>query len=642
MKQNETAPGKAEADAEHIVRSLQGTYPRKADIALQELFQNTSDAHGINREKEIIPEGRVVDAKMEILPDENAIEFTDKGAGGMSENDMSTVVRVGDSTKRESGSGGGSFGLGLWMLTHLAEEGSGIYIESKYEETGKTNAIALFNDTNRVLPESPSEVRKKAGVSNIKSTSPIQWNVGGTLIRVEDVSDYVIEQLCDWEEVEEHLTTKFPFIDSMKNLNFDYVIDGDVKELNTPSMDEVVKSAEREEESISVQSGDIENNIDEFVVFNAGTEKPWGDFVPLMKSRPHFDEPYLVVDTYTPSEASSIVNRKERLGAYAIIDTICDEDNAEEIAHNQVAFKPYRTRMKDICQEEHKKIVEENPQEFIEIDETEMKVEAESSIEDMTSDIYNVVDDPETAGIKYRKRAEVSVSPNHESDNIAGEVTIEKSETYNGRLKIRVDFEGHRQEGDKEKVIEDARMVNIEEDEDETSFDVCWEVDEDGSYYFDCKITDVRAGKVIDNSGAIVGVNKDVTSSNQRQAGATLNAPADGEVNKEVEESEVDELLDLGEIEVKDVVFLYSEETTNNNSPWLKNLEEEGKHKYELRLPITWEKLQDTLTLQEKDREEEQRRLIESKVKELTFMRLYKYTEGSMSRLDTLSDNYLG
>ena len=636
MEQKNTAPGKAEADGEHLVRSLQGTYPRKADIALQELFQNTGDAHGQNVEDGVIPEDRVVNAKMKIYPQDNAIEFTDKGAGGMSEDALNLVAKVGGSTKRSSGSGGGSFGLGLWMLTHLAEEGSGIYIESKYEVTGTTKSIALFNDTNRVLPDNPSQVRKDAGISNINSTTPSQWSVGGTLVRVEDVPDYVIEQLCEWEEVKEHLLSKFPFIDSLTNLNFDYIIGGEEQDIETPEIDVVIDNIKRDIENISVQDGDIENDIDNFIVFEAGTEKPWGDFVPLMKTRPGFEEPYLVVDEYKPSESSSIVNRNECLGAIAIIDTICDKDNAEEIAHNKVSFKPYRTDMKNICQEEHLKIVNENPEKYIELGEKDMMEKASSGIGDMTDTIYGEVDNPEDAGLEYKKKAEVSMSPCHEKDGVVGEVIIEKTQKFNSeKMKIRVNFEGYKQEGDRETVIEDARMFTIDENEDETSVEVCWDIEEEGSYYVECEAIDVRAGKIVDDSGMIVGVDKDVTSSNQRQAGATVSSTTTEEVEPETTSSEY---LDLESIEVEEVVMTYSEE---KDKPSLDPVGDEGEFKYELKVPINWPKLQDTLTLQKKDRKEEQSRLIENKVQSLVFMRLIRYTDGDMGWFDSMSEDMM-
>jgi hypothetical protein len=248
----------------------------------------------------------------------------------------------------------------------------------------------------------------------------------------------------------------------------------------------------------------------------------------------------------------------------------------------------------------------------------------------MTDRLYQRTDDPELAGLKYRKRADINMSRS-EGDNIGAVVEVSKEDSFSGgELRIRIDFEVNRMEGD-ETVAEDAQIVELENGQNEVSFEKSWDIESEGAYFIRSEITDMKADKKIGSSGVLCGVNKDVTSSNQREAGATPNTAATTTESRE-NPIEDNELIDMNDIEVREVTLSYPDEPEN---PRMTELEG-GEHVYRLIVPLTWERLQDTLTLREEDRLEEQRRLIRKQVMQLTFLRVYRRTEGNTSLLDSM------
>lgn len=623
----------AETDSEKMASNLEGNYDKNWKIPPMELIQNLIDIHGEHAAMGLIDSEREITGRIEIISEDNAIRYTDKGVGGMRKEIMEKIVRkLGSSTKNESGTGGGSFGVGLFMTARICKEGAdGLYIESVYEEAEKSHSTFIHKSIDVEDVEEPSELKEAVGIDGEVGVETSDWDEGGSVLYIDNVEDHIIEALSDREKVEEMILSKYPFVGGIENLEIEYVIDGESEVIETPSVDDIVGEVVLREKDISVPSEDVENSIDEFVIFEVedGEEKPWGKDIPIMKSHPDSGEPYMVIDYYSPTEANSITAKEKMMGAYIVVDTICDEDNVEDMAHSSLTgVDMYKTDIKDICQRKQKEIVEENPMDYIEINQDEMVEEAMVGLGQMKDKVYEVVDDPESAGIKYEKRAEISMRLSEE--DLSGEVIIERGENINGNVKLRVDYEVCRQEGD-ETVVSKSEMRTLEENEDKISYEKDWDVEEEGSYMVEIDLIDVRARKKIDRSGGLFGVGKDVSSSNQRSAGAT--PTKEGAVADKYESN--DNVIDLEDVEIRDVLIQYPDSDSGNSSPELTRVSDDDMV-YDFYVPLDWDKLKRTLTLKKSDRLEEQKKIIEEKVKGLALLRVASNTDGDVSWFDSV------
>lgn len=549
MKEVETE--EAETKNDKILEEFGQNYENKWQIVVQEPLQNSADGQGENIIKGVIPEDRVVNAEMRIYPDENAVEYTDKGVGGMKPEVLGDVVtKIADSTKDESGSGGGSFGIGLWMMT-LVTDGGRMYIESSHEGENESSATILYPDGERLKTEGknkygePEEIINKANI-NINKEVPREWEEGGTLLRLENISDSVMEVLCDYEKVEEEIQDNFPTLG--ENFNFSWHIDGEENVYNPPMWDDIIDEVVRKEENVNIKREKDGCVIDEIVFFKVDGEVPWGGNIPLMKTRSFFENPYLIVDDYIPQDASSITSPNGAVSAFAVVDTACDEYNLEDSTHNEITFDYSRTGMGDIASEVHRQVIINNVSERS-ISEGDAKNAAMNGIKEVSNLMREETDGDmeEVYGVSYDPEGSLDISPIRDKETVCIEVeskikenAINPSDEYTIYLEVT-----HQETGD---IIGSKSLEGIEL-ENCYSKTIEWHTDREGSFLIQGKLIDEDIGKICDENGTMLGLNKNTLPEKHREGGG---AETQARQNQEV----VDENISMESMNIKNVNYV--------------------------------------------------------------------------------------
>jgi hypothetical protein len=487
MQKKNTQNGKCDTDK--ILRDVASSYQDNWKIMIREPVQNSSDAQGENTVEEIIPEDRKVQVVFDVDTEENSVEYIDKGVGGMSEEVLGEVVtELGGTTKEDTGSGG-NFGLGLWATAYLCqkgENGGGMYIESKYEETGKTLSTVLLPEGDCVELEdnsfygTPSEVMSRTGVS-VNNTRPSNWDEGGTLMRLEGVKDKYMDVLSNWDEVKSELVKKFSLLSEQFEIK--YIIDGEEHIFSPPTWDEFMGDVLRVEEDLDVDYRE-ELSVDKLVFFEVNSQagKPWGSGIPLVKTRPHFDNPAMTIKNLHVPGASSVTSKEGNIGAYAIVDSICDEHNKEGLDHDSINIEKFSNKIDvgDIARDVHENNVN---LEKDSISEEDMIDACKSGLGDVALHMNDISEDGvEEFGVDYEPQGRVRVS---ESEGSV-EITVENSEdiilSNEYTLEIEVQEWGSGRVTDTHTInisTEDEEQKNLEVDINETPSRVSVELVED-------------------------------------------------------------------------------------------------------------------------------------------------------------------
>lgn len=454
----------ADANMEQLIKNFVNSYESEWRIGVVEPLQNSGDAQGHNIEEGNIPEDREVEAEFKVNTEENTIEYRDKGAGGMPEKVLGDIVTsLGDSTKQEAGSGGGQFGIGLWVTTGLCNDNGKMYIESKYEETGNSHASVLY-PTGQCLQigvekhGKPDEVLKRTEIQ-IESERPESWDVGGTMMRIENIDGNYIEKLGDWKEVKKELKRKFSLLSDQFNIK--WTIDGEVHKFSPTPWEEFKGDVVRRETDINVEREKEGIKIDEIVFFEVDCDEgvPWGSKIPLVKSRPHFDNPYMIVKKYGTPKASSVTGQDSSLAAYAVIDTICDDYDKERVNHDDIQITKFSDKVSigDIAREVHMNnlnVVEDS------ISNKELKNACKEGIGEIVDKAHQVSEEgniEEEFEIDYTTDSKINV----ECEGSTVEIEIENKEDILDKSEFNVNIVVEKW-GSWETVEEKQKEINVE------------------------------------------------------------------------------------------------------------------------------------------------------------------------------------
>lgn len=512
----------AGADKEKIIKDFLSAYDDNWVVGLREPLQNSGDAQGRNILRGVIPEDRVVEAVFKVNTKDNSIEYYDKGAGGMREEVLGSIVTsLGDSTKEEAGSGGGKFGIGMWVTTGLCEKGGKMYIESKYEKTGKTFSSVLLpsgrcikvgeGKDSEVKYGSPSEVKDIAGIS-VDSEPPEKWDVGGTLLRIENVEERYMESLSDWDKVEEELRRKFALLSEQFNIKF--IIDGEEHEFEVAEWDEFMGDIIRREEDLNVQHK--EGKIDELVFFEMESdEAPWGSNIPLVKTRPYFDKPFMIIRDFRTYNAPSVISKGGSVGAFAIIDSLCDEHDYENLDHDGLSITKFSDKVEigSIATEVHRENV--NVKEDS-ISEEEMLNSCKSGLGEIANHMKNVTEgNIDKFGVEYEPSGVIN---NIEEENKKIRVEVGESDDIIKSENFIIEFSIEKWGNNKE-VFSKKKNIKLDEDSKEVVLDVN---DFTGSYRVVCTLKDKETNKVADKDSTAFGVENLSKSGVHRKGGGVV------------------------------------------------------------------------------------------------------------------------
>lgn len=345
MKED-TFTTEADSRNDRILNAFTGAYDEDWHIFVQEGPQNVADARGTHIANGVIPESREITTSITVDTENNRVTIEDNVGGmvpEMIDNVVTTIAETDDVKELEES--GGSFGLGIWMMATKTDEDAGqLYVETRHESEDSAVATVLYPTGEHYVDGhgkpygAPKTVRERANVT-VDGNSPADREQGGTLFVAENVDEEVINYLSDWEQVEERLRYKFPTLTGPEKMNLTWEIDGETHEYDAPQMDDLMGEVIERHEGLDITKGDDGAVIDELVFFKTKQATPWEN-IPLMKTQPHTGRPYLVVDDYKALRAGVITSSDGGIAAYARVDTVCDQYEWEDPAHEGVQFDP--------------------------------------------------------------------------------------------------------------------------------------------------------------------------------------------------------------------------------------------------------------------------------------------------------------
>jgi hypothetical protein len=516
----ETSSQEAGSNNSAILEMFMGEYDIDEWKALvREPIQNSGDAHGSNKNDGIItPKDRDVDMKFEVDTEKNQIEIVDN-AGGMTEDTLGQIVtKIAETTKDEVGSGAGHFGIGLWLVAYLCESGGngGLYIETKYEETGNSLATVLYPDGDTIEMEDngemfgePDEVKEQVELS-LKNTPPSQWSdEGGTILRLDEVKDEHMEELSDWDKVQEEMEEKFCLLSD--KFNIEYVIDGESHEFDTIPWDEFKGEVVKEVENIPVKGEKFTGYVDKLVFFRLGDADrvPWGSNIPLVKTRAGFENPHMIIRNFSVPGAPSVTSEDSEFGAYAVVDTLCDEDNKEKINHASFKIDRFGDKVEigEIVKEFHDdrmNIVEDS------IPEEEIIESCKEGMVQLSKEMKKASEggDISSFGVDYDPDGNISIDI--KEDEVISRIE-RRNEFTDPEVVVRIEEKNW---GDKEVISNEEIEINLDEEN-----KVSHNLEENDSVLLDVTVEEKESGKEISSNSTGINVEKLGESGIHRKGG---------------------------------------------------------------------------------------------------------------------------
>lgn len=511
--------GDADTNNSRLLNTLDTTYEALWHIFPQEPPQNVADAHGQRMASGLIPESRTVTTRFFVDTDENSVTVTDN-VGGMTPDTIHEVVTtIGETSDgKKDGNSGGSFGLGLWMMAAQTDtDNGGLYIESRHESGDDAVATVLFPTGEHYVADDgtpyadPDTVRAETGVTVDRDT-PAEWDHGGTLFVAEQVNPGIIKELGDWPTVQERLQYKFPTLTGPENVRLTYTIDGTEHEYDAPRMDEIKGDVVEHHTDLEISKRDVPDDatIDELVFFNSENGTPW-DGIPLLKTQPHTNRPYLVVDDYKPEDASLINNSGGFISAYARVDTACDVHNLEDGAHEGVQFNlSNHTNIADKATGIHREIIKNEIQKYSppEHEFSEVANEAASELRRVMADVAD--GDLSLFGLDAPD-ATLTITP-ADADGLTVDVKVAVDpDAALPRTEYDVEVEGTNQSTD---AVTETETVTVEAAPGEAPVTTVTLPDNgDGAYFVTGTLREKGVPDEIDTSGNLVGVGREIQPS---------------------------------------------------------------------------------------------------------------------------------
>lgn len=456
-----TNPTDAETDRSRVLELFVRSYCEVWRALIREVLQNSGDAQGQNVDDGVIPEDREVNVVFNVNTDNNNVEVSDNAGGMLKEVLSKIVVSLAGTTKEDVGSGGGQFGIGLWILAYLCdEEDGGLYIETKHEETGDCVAAVLYPDGKCMELENGSrfgdpEVVQEQVNLDIESTTPREWEEGGTFLKLDNVKDEHMEKLSNMEMAEEEMYDKFAILSDQ--FNVEYNVDDKTYEFDPTTWDDFKGEVIRTEEgTLEVSGEDCDGVIDKLVFFEVESDEgvPWGNNIPLVKTRPGFDNPHMIVRDFNVPGASSVVSEDGGLAAYAVVDSLADDYEKIDHASFDIIRLGDKVDIGEVAKEVHMNQI--NVREDC-ISEEEIIESCENGVVKISESMKNTSGDVTNFGVDYKPHGKIEIE---ECDDFLT-IRIEKKDQFTSPESV-VEIEEMKW-GNNETVNRKKMEVNLEE-----------------------------------------------------------------------------------------------------------------------------------------------------------------------------------
>lgn len=319
-------------ERKNTLQRIRQDYDEPAKGTVREAVQNGVDAWGRNMDRGILPAESHLEIIFQIDTEQKTFTYIDN-AGGMTEEVLRNNL-VGIDTPdedKEAGLGAGAYGRGFYVIAMCGEGLT--YVETRQDD--EHNAMTVSNDGKYSDPTLPENPRLPSGQQ-------------GTHIFVDDVVEYDLDFLGDWEQVQRMFVQNFSFLLNRDDVTVQYIIDGEKHEPVAPDLEEYLENGQlmyrRELPDFSAE-GDTYRVRDLYVIRTDVMEEepPW-EGVAMLKGNKYLDKPFMTIKTYKPNGIPSIKSPPEMIG-WCDATELCPD--LENNAHTSFRGHESKTGIKD-------------------------------------------------------------------------------------------------------------------------------------------------------------------------------------------------------------------------------------------------------------------------------------------------------
>ena len=319
-------------ERKNTLQRIRQDYDEPPKGTVREAVQNGVDAWGRNMDRGILSADTQLKVVFQVDTERKTFTYTDN-AGGMNEEVLRNNL-VGIDTPdedKEAGLGAGAYGRGFYVIAMC---GNGLtYVET--QQSDEHNAMTVSNGGKYSDPATPGNSRLPSGHQ-------------GTHIFVDDVIEYDLDFLGDWEQVQEMFVQNFSFLLNRDDVTVQYTIDGEKHEPVAPDLEKYLENGQlmyrRELPEFKAQ-GDTCRVRDFYVIRTDMMEEepPW-EGIAMLKGNQYLDKPFMTIKTYKPNGIPSIKTPPEMIG-WCDATELCPD--LENNAHTSFRGHESKTGIKD-------------------------------------------------------------------------------------------------------------------------------------------------------------------------------------------------------------------------------------------------------------------------------------------------------
>ena len=332
-----------------LIDHIADNYDARRPPELIEPIQNSQDEYARYLSEGELDEDRQLHIRFRVNTDKKYAEITDN-AGGIPRDVMDDVVPDIDVTSEAKSSGGGvgSEGRGLFAVAAKTDK---MYIET-LNLNGERLGKIVYPDKGTVSKTLSPKTIANSDDDDIIENAPLLRGTEGTILRLDGLDPQALDNLSDWETIEQTLTELFTPLFSRDEVNLEYIIeeDGEISThtLEVTPLEDLIEERVKTIDSHTFEMYDKTYEITDVVFGRAAQSYPW-EGIALFKGNEHFDGPVMMVDSYSP-KIRSLKGQNPEMIAWCRIDE-CAE--LEDSSHQKLTIRNRQTGLRTPAEETH-------------------------------------------------------------------------------------------------------------------------------------------------------------------------------------------------------------------------------------------------------------------------------------------------